>query len=138
MASNALVAELGQVERPVAPMDDQLREPAPDGRRLLQAVAREAVAEVEVLDRAGRADDGVVVEQAHVVGPGPGAAGLDRLEGGHPVGERRPDELLEEGEVDLLGGGILVVPVRIEVGLGRCAADEALALRAGHRRPTCR
>jgi hypothetical protein len=38
-----------------------------------------------------------MVEQAHVVGTRPGATRLDRLERRHAMGERRPDEVFEEG-----------------------------------------
>ena len=55
------IAEIGEVEGREAPMGDEFGEAAPDGGRLLQAVAGEAVAQVEVVE-ARRSDDRVAVE----------------------------------------------------------------------------
>src|SRR4051812_14861552 len=110
-------------------MHDELGDAAADGRRLLQPVAGEAVAEIKVRDLGGRPDDGVVVEEVHVVGAGPGAARPDRLEGRHAMRKRRPDPLLEERPVDLLGRGIVVVPARVRARRRGGPADKPPALR---------
>ena len=96
-----VVAERRQVEARIAAVDDQLGEAAADRRGLLQAVAGEADGKEQIADARQRADDGVVVEEVHVVVAGPCAAGLYRLEGGDAGGEHRPDRLLEEGVVHL-------------------------------------
>ena len=57
IGESALVSQLGQIEGAIVAMDDQLGHAPADRRSLLQAVAREAVAEVEVLVSAGEADD---------------------------------------------------------------------------------
>lgn len=93
-------------------MRDEFRQPSTHGRRLLQAAAGEAVAQIEAV-RSGRSDDGVVVEKAEIVGAGPGAAGADGLEGRDSMGERRPDALLEEAPVYLLGRRIVVLPIGV-------------------------
>src|SRR5215207_6904985 len=94
-------------------------------------MAREAVAEIEILDLARRPDDSVVVEEAHVVWARPGAARPDRLEGRDAAGERRPDALLEQAPVDLLRRRIVLIPVRIRLSPSRRhAGDEAVPLRA--------
>src|SRR5215207_11289665 len=93
-------------------------------------MAREAVAEIEILDLARRPDDSVVVEEAHVVWARPGAARPDRLEGRDAAGERRPDALLEQSPVDLLRRRIVLIPVGVLLGRGRDTADEAVSLRA--------
>ena len=69
-------------------------------------------------------DDRVVVEEVHVVVPGPGAAGPDRFEGGNAGGEHRPDRLLEESVVDLEIGCRRIVLRR-----RRAAGDVEIALR---------
>src|SRR3546814_12486672 len=70
-----------------------------------------------------RAGNRVLVGRVVVRVTGPGANQLDRLEGGYPVRERRPDDLLERRIVDLEIKAIGVRRFR-----RRDAADEAGAL----------
>src|SRR3546814_494725 len=70
-----------------------------------------------------RAENRVLVERVVIIVTGPGANQLDRLEGGYPVRERRPDDLLERRIVDLEIKAIGVRRFR-----RRDAADEAGAL----------
>src|SRR3954467_10467717 len=74
-------AERRQVERPVLPVYDQLGDGASDTRRLLDAVAGEAVGEVEVGDFRMRADDPVLVDHVVFVVAGPGVRDAQLLEG---------------------------------------------------------
>ena len=65
-------------------------------RRLLQAVARKAVGEDEVGHLPSGPDDGVVVHQVHVVGPGPALVDLRVGAEDVVVGEDVPErELLD-------------------------------------------
>ena len=121
---DALIAERVEVEARVAAVDYQLGKAAADGRRLLQAVARKAGGNQQVGEAGQGTDDRVLVECVEVVMAGPGAAGLDRLEGRHARRENRPDRLLEEGMVDVEVGRR-----RIAVGGRRGAADIEIALR---------
>ena len=103
-----LIAEDGEVERTIAPADDQFGERAADARRLLQAVAGEAVGVEEIRQLRIGADHGVLVERVVVVVAGPGAGHLEPLEGGHARGEKRPEHLLEDRvvgrEIGRVGG----------------------------------
>ncbi len=90
---------------------------------MLQAVAGEAVGEIEIADLGMAADYGILVECVVVVMADPGIDDFDRLEGWDARGERRPDALLEPGIIDL--------PVHVLrfLGLfGRQAADEMPSL----------
>ena len=124
-ADDALVAEQREIERDEFAMHDQLGDGAAGGRRLLQAVAREAVREDEIRDLRMPSDHGVLVERVVVVVPGPGALQLERLHGGHAMRQHRPDHIVEQRVVHLEIG-------RARVGLlrRRDAADIDLALRA--------
>ena len=63
-----------EVQGHVAAVDDELGDRPADGRRLLDAVAAEAVREVQVRELRRRAEQGVVVERVDLVvaGPRPG------------------------------------------------------------------
>ena len=106
-------------------MRDQLGDGPAHRRRVLQAVAGEAVGEIEVGDLRVGADDCVLIESVVGVVAGPGRCPLDRREGRDAGGQRRPHDLLEPAVLDLEieAIGILV--------LGRRdAADVLVALGA--------
>src|SRR5262245_41012002 len=73
----ALVPEHRQVERGVSAVGDQLRNGATRCRRLLDAVAAEAVREDQVRQLGVAADDRVLVDHVVLVVTGPRANGLD-------------------------------------------------------------
>src|SRR5215471_15417677 len=57
-----LITEGREVERAIAAMHDQLGDGAANGRRLLDAVAREAGREDQAVDHGMAADDAVLIE----------------------------------------------------------------------------
>src|SRR3990167_10388277 len=77
----ALEGQRLEVQRLPVAGEEELGNAASDGGALLQAVAREAVGEIQVVAGRVAADDAAVVEAIHLVIPGPGAAQAQRLEG---------------------------------------------------------
>jgi len=73
---DAIEAQIRQVQRLEAVVQDHLGYRAADGWRVLQAVAAEARGEVHVLYQRVEAQDGVLVEGVVVVVAGPGAGHL--------------------------------------------------------------
>ena len=70
-----------------------------------QAMPRKAERDVEIFKPTDPGpEDRIVVERVLVVMPGAGAFDLQRLERRHPLGEARPDRLVEIGIDDLPGG----------------------------------
>ena len=123
LCHHPLIAEQRQVDRYKLLMNDQLGDRAAGGRRLLQAVAGEAVGKHEIRDLRMPPDHGVLVERVVVVVPGPGALQLERFHSGHAMRQRRPDHLVEQRIVDLEIGR-----ARVGVLRRRDAADVDLAL----------
>src|SRR6516162_10242214 len=65
-------------------------------------MAGKAEGYVEILQRVGPgSQDRIVVEAVLVVMTGPGPAHLERFKSRHPLGQPRPDRLVEIGIVDL-------------------------------------
>lgn len=96
-----LETEDRQVERDVSAMDDQLGDGTADRRRLLDAVAAEAIGEQQVLDLRMAADDRVVVERVHLVVAGPRIREPDRIELRDAGRQCRPQPRLELVTIDL-------------------------------------
>src|SRR5262245_21604681 len=99
--SDPLIAEAPDIDGPVFAMHDVLGDHLPDCRRLLQPVPGEAIGEIEIAQAGMRPDDRILVEVVIVVMADPGIGHLDRLEGGDPHGEPRPDLLIEPRVIDL-------------------------------------
>src|ERR1700710_2524158 len=85
---DALEGEIREVERAIAAMDDQFRQPAPDGGRLLHAMAGKTCREIGVVVTRQPPDDGVMIENVEIVVSRPGAYEFEFLEGGDARGER--------------------------------------------------
>src|SRR5690606_34695716 len=93
-------AERRQVKCAIASTDDKLGDAAADRWRLLQAMAGKSGGEIKARHIGDGAEDGVMVEEVHVVVPGPGTTRPDHLEGWNAMREHRPDRLLEEVVID--------------------------------------
>ncbi len=121
---HAFRREIREVEAGITPIRDEFGEPTPHGGGLLQAVAGKAAGDVAILQARHSPHQRVVIEQIHVVMPGPGTAGADGLEGRDARGERGPDHLLEKRPIDLEIGGVIGF---IEI-IRRITGDVAFAL----------
>lgn len=116
--------EIGKIEARIAPLDDEFGDTPPYCGGLLKPMPRKPAGDQRVFVTCHPADDRIVIEQVHVVMPGPGPARPQALEGGDAMGQDRPDDLLEERPIHL---EIVALVDRIVV-IGRKAADIALAL----------
>src|SRR5690242_9445180 len=93
---DALIAEPRQIESLVAAVQQHFTQTAPHRRCLHQPMAGKTKGNVEILQSAGpRPEDGVIVKAVLVVMTGPGAGHLERFKGRYPLGEPRPDRLVE-------------------------------------------
>src|SRR6188472_4484945 len=93
---DAVEPEDAQVGRHESIVDDQFSDRPADRGRLLDPVAAEPVREQEIRDLGMPADDRVVIERVHLVVASPGIRDTDRVECGHAVRERRPQDRLEQ------------------------------------------
>ena len=108
--ADALVTERAEVEGFVCAEANEFRDGTAGGGAVLHAVAGEAGGDNQIGEFRMKANDGVMVEQAHVVVAGPGAGHAQLLERRNAMGELRPDVFLEQVEVGvevLAGVGVV-------------------------------
>lgn len=98
--AQAVEPEVGDVERHIAAMADELGHGAAHGRALLDAVPGEAVGENGVVELRVGPDEAVLVDGVVLVIAGPGVDETQTLQRRDAVGQRRPDQILEQGMVN--------------------------------------